>query len=97
MQTLSVASLLTKRFIGVDVLRRQLTAILDKLPSDREIVVTQHGKPQAVLLDLESYIELQERIADSDLKLIRGINRGVMDVQSGKGVPAEKVFQKLGI
>lgn len=97
MQTFSAASLLTKKFVGVDSLRRQLTAILDKLPNEQSVVVTQHGKPQAVLLDLESYIELQEQLADSDLKLIKRVNEAVAEVRAGKGIPAEKVFQRLGI
>lgn len=97
MQTFSTASLLTKRFVGVDSLRRQLTAILDKLPNEQGVVVTQHGKPQAVLLDLESYIELQEQLADSDLKLIKRVNAAVLDAKAGRGIPAEKVFQRLGI
>lgn len=98
MQTLNLANILQKRFIGTDDLRRQLTEILDQLPKDGgELVITQHGKPQAVLMDLESYLELQEQMADADPELIEEINEAIADVKAGNGVPAEKVWEELGI
>lgn len=98
MQTLNLANILQKKFIGTDDLRKSLSDILDKLPSEGgELVITQHGTPQAVLMDLESYLELQEQIADADPGLIQEINKAVADVKAGNGVPAEKVFKDLGI
>ena len=65
MQTLSTADLIKKKFIGTDDLRKRLTEILNKLPEQGgEIIVTQHGRPQAILLDLESYLDLHETIED---------------------------------
>lgn len=93
--------LLQKQFIGVDKLRRELTKILDNLPKKGgEIVITQHGKPKGILVDVGSYLateELLERIADSDPKLIREINIAIADVKAGHGIPAEKVWEQLGI
>lgn len=87
-----------KRVIGADKLRRGLTEILNSLPKrGGEIVITQYGKPQAVMIDLESYIELQERLLDSDPRLIKEINEAVADVKAGNGIPAEKVFKDLGL
>ncbi|MDO8638630.1 MAG: type II toxin-antitoxin system prevent-host-death family antitoxin, partial [Candidatus Daviesbacteria bacterium] len=61
MQTLDLAKVLQKKFIGIDELRRQLSDVLDRLPKEGgELVVTQHGMPQAVLIDLESYLNLYE-------------------------------------
>lgn len=96
MQTLG--NILQKKFIGTDDLRRQLTEILDKLPEEGgEIVVTQHGKPQAVLVDLESYLETQEQIADNNPQLITRLNKALKKAESGEKVAANKVFQDLDI
>lgn len=98
MPTINVASILDKKFVGADELRKELTSILDKLPKvGGEIVITQHGTPQAVLMDLESYLELQEQIADTNPELIKEINEAIADVKTGNGVSAQEVFKKLGI
>ena len=98
MQTLNLAQILQKKFIGTDDLRKDLTEILDKLPSEGgEIVVTQHGAPQAVLMDMESYLELQEQIAAANPNLIKELNEAIDDVEAGKGIPAQKVFKDLAI
>jgi len=98
MQTLNLANILQKRFIGTDDLRKSLSDILDKLPREGgELVITQHGTPQAILMDLESYLELQEQMADADPELIQEINEAVADVKAGNGIPSEQVFKELGI
>ena len=101
MQTLSLSDILQKKFIGVDDLRRELTRIINKLRKEGgEIVITQHGKPQAVLVNIQSYLEfeeLQEQKADSDPKLIREINAAVKDARAGNVVDADKVFRDLGL
>lgn len=96
MQTIS--RLLKKKFIGTDDFRRDLTNILASLQkSGGEIVVTQHGKPRAILVDVDDYIELQDQILDQDPKLIKEINAAIADVKAGNGIPAEEVFKELGI
>jgi prevent-host-death family protein len=96
MQTLT--NILQKKFVGTDDLRKNLTSILDNLSEKGgEIILTQHGKPQAILLNLEAYLELQEQLADSDPKLIKEINDAIADVEAGNGIPADEVFKQLGI
>ncbi len=98
MQTISLANILQKKFIGTDDLRKQLSEILNTLPKEGgELIITQHGTPQAVLMDLDSYLELQEQIADADPDLINEINEAVADIKAGNGMPAEKVWEKLSI
>lgn len=101
MQTLTISELIQKKFVGTNDLRRELAKILKRLKREGgEVIVTQHGKPRAVLLGLDSYLEfqeLQEQMADLDPKLIKEVNKAVADIESGKGVPAEEVFGKLGI
>lgn len=102
MQTLRLSELLQKKFVGTEDLRRELTEILKKLPEEREIIITQSGKPKAVIVDIASYIEkeeLTEQIADQDPRLIKRINKIIENYRSGreKGTPAEEVFKDLGI
>lgn len=101
MQTLITADLLRKKFIGVDDLRRQLTDILKTLPKEGgKLVITQHGKPQAILIDLDTYLKIQEledTLADYNPKLIKKINKAVVDARKGNVVDADEVFKNLGI
>lgn len=99
MQTLSSAALLQKKFIGTDDLRKKLTDILDKLPEEGgEIIVTQHGTPQAVLLDLQSYLDLYETFEDLQRPgFIESIYGGIKEIKQGKGITHEELKKSLGI
>lgn len=99
MQTLSTAQLIQKRFIGTDDLRKKLTDILDKLPEEGgEVIVTQHGKPQAILLDLESYMDLQETMEDLQRPgFIESIHQAANEVRAGKGLTHKQLLRKLKI
>lgn len=95
MQTL--ASTLQKKFIGTDDLRKNLTAVLDDLSkSGSEIVITQHGKPQAVLVDLNAYLEQQETLEDlSTPGFIESIHKGSEEIRAGKGISMEQLKKDL--
>ncbi|OGE29514.1 hypothetical protein A2867_00915 [Candidatus Daviesbacteria bacterium RIFCSPHIGHO2_01_FULL_40_11] len=99
MQTLSTADLIKKKFIGTDDLRKRLTEILNKLPEQGgEIIVTQHGRPQAILLDLESYLDLHETIEDLQRPgFIESIYKGLKEIDEGKGISHEQLKKHLGI
>lgn len=100
MQAFNLYSLLDKKFIGSDDLRKQLTDILNKLPKEKEVVITQNGKPKGVLLDIETFLKIQEledEIADYKPKLVKEINKALADVKKHGGIPAEKVWKELGI
>ena len=100
MQALSLTDILQKKFIGVDDFRRQLTEILEKLPKEGEVVITQHGKPQAVMVSIETYLRIQkleDELADYDPKLVKRMNKILADVKKHGGIPAEKVWEELGI
>ena len=93
-------------FIGAYELRKNLTALLNKLQRRKEeIVVTQNGKPVAMLLSLDKYIEmkeLNEELEDSLKELankeyIKSIIYEVEQVKQGKGKKASKLFKELGI
>ena len=101
MQTLNINQLLQRKFIGADELRRRLTKILTELPKvGGEIVITQNGRPKGVLIDVKTYLKIQEledEILDYNPKLIKIVNRAVSDTKKTGGIPAEKVWEELGI
>lgn len=91
------AATLRKKFIGVDDLRRDLSDILEKLPEeDSQLIVTQHGKPKAVLLDLNTYLELtdiQEDVIQPGY--INSLYSELEKVQKGKGLTDRELKKKL--
>jgi len=56
----------------------------------RPVVITQNGEPKGVLLDVDSYQELRDGIL-----LMKLAAQGEADVQAGKTVPQDEVFEKL--
>ena len=99
MQTLTTAELVQKRYVGCDDLRKRLTDILDKLPEEGgEVIVTQHGKPQAVLLDLQSYLNLYETLEDLQRPgFIESIYKELEEIDKGKYISHEQLKKNLGI
>ena len=97
MQILTTAQLIQRKYVGSDDLRKKLTEILDKLPEQGgEIIVTQHGKPQAVLLDLQSYLDLCETIEDLQTPgFIDSLHNAAEDVRQGKGITHEQLLKEL--
>jgi len=93
-------------FIGAFELRKNLTALLNKLQNRKEaIVVTQNGKPAAMLLSLDKYLEMKELNDElkealkelSNKEYIKSLIAEVESVKSGQGKKAGKLFKELGI
>tara|TARA_A100001015_G_scaffold312798_1_gene418692 strand:- start:218 stop:490 length:273 start_codon:yes stop_codon:yes gene_type:complete len=56
----------------VTTLKRKATLILKELRQSKEpVLITEHGKPSAYLVDVKAYEQIQER-----LLLLEGIARG---------------------
>ncbi|RLQ20854.1 type II toxin-antitoxin system prevent-host-death family antitoxin [Seongchinamella sediminis] len=56
----------------VTTLKRQATKILSELHESKEpVLITEHGKPSAYLVDFEDYESLQRR-----MQVLEGIARG---------------------
>ncbi len=56
----------------VTSLKRQATKILAKLKDDKEpVLITEHGKPSAYLVDVDDFEFMQNRLA-----ILEGIARG---------------------
>lgn len=98
---MKTAAVLQKKFMGMDDLRRQLGKVLETLPQEKEVVITHHGKPQGILIDVQTYLdiqELKEQIADSDPRFVRKMNTAWEDAQRpGHTVNIDDVFDKLDI
>jgi prevent-host-death family protein len=66
----------------VTTLKRQATKLLKELREEKEpVLITEHGKPSAYLVDVEHFEQIQSR-----LKLLEGLARGE------KAILEERVF-----
>lgn len=72
-------------------LKRRATEILGDLASDREpILITQHGRPAAYLLDVPSFEAMRDRIS-----LLEGIARGEQAIEAGRVVTHEEAKKRM--
>lgn len=96
MQTLSLVNILQNKFIGTDDLRKSLSEILDKLPEEKRLVITQHGQPRAALIDLDTLIKLEgleDELADYNPKLVKRVNTALADAKKGNVIDIDEVLQ----
>jgi len=64
----------------VTTLKRQATSILARLHASREpVLITEHGKPSAYLVDVEDFEFMQQRI-----RMLEGIARGERAILENK-------------
>ena len=64
----------------VTTLKRQATKILADLHKSKEpILITEHGKPSAYLVDVADFELMQAR-----MKLLEGLSRGERAIQEGR-------------
>ena len=71
--------------------RANAAGFLDQVRSTkRPLVLTQHGKSAAVVLDVDQY----EALVD-EIEVIRDIRQGKAELARGEGVPHEEVVAEL--
>jgi antitoxin YefM len=71
--------------------RANAASFLDQVrTSRRPLILTQHGKSAAVLLDVEQYEALLE-----ELELVRDIRRARTELAEGGGIAHEEVAEAL--
>ena len=64
----------------VTTLKRQATRILSDLHESKEpVLITEHGKPSAYLVDVDDYEMMQNR-----MRILEGIARGEAAIQEGR-------------
>ncbi len=75
----------------VTSLEWQATELLSELKRSREpILITQHGRPSAYLVDVETYEVLQKRMS-----LLEGIARGERAIEEGRTVSHAQAKQRM--
>ena len=64
----------------VTTLKRKATKILSQLENEKApILITQHGRPAAYLVDVKTYDELQRRLA-----VLQGVARGERAIEEDR-------------
>jgi prevent-host-death family protein len=75
----------------VTTLKRKATEILSELANEKTpILITQHGRPAAYLIDVATYDELQQQ-----LEILRGIARGERAVEEGRTVSHAQAKRRM--
>ncbi|MDI6400947.1 type II toxin-antitoxin system Phd/YefM family antitoxin [Balneolaceae bacterium ANBcel3] len=75
----------------VTTLKRQATKILDEPHREKEpVLITEHGKPSAYLVDVDAFENLLRR-----MKLLEGIARGEKAILEGRVVTHEEAQKKM--
>ncbi len=71
--------------------RANAASIISKIKQDRRpVVITQHGKGSAVLLDVSDYEEMIDTI-----ELLQEVNQARQELDQGKGVPHDKAMKSI--
>ncbi len=75
----------------VTSLKRQATKILADLHESKEpILITEHGKPSAYLIDVQDYEYMQNRLA-----ILEGIARGERSLSEGRTLTHSEARGKM--
>ncbi len=75
----------------VTTLKRQATKILSELHESKEpVLITEHGKPSAYLVDFEDFESLQRRMS-----ILEGIARGESAALEGRTLSHEEAKAKM--
>lgn len=76
----------------VTTLKRKATEIISDLQEERDpILITQHGKPAAYLVDVTTYEEMSRRIT-----VLEGIALGEQAIREGREVSQKEAKRRLG-
>jgi len=75
----------------VTTLKRQATRLISKLQEDKlPILITEHGKPAAYLIDVQSFEMQQSRI-----NILEGIALGERAIQEGRIMTREQAKRRM--
>ena len=76
----------------VTTLKREATRLISEIrKARRPLLITQHGRPAAYLVDAESFEAQQQR-----LRILEGIARGERALQEGRVVTHREAKRRLG-
>ena len=72
-------------------LKRQATKVLERIRLEKEpLLITEHGKPAAYLVDVESYEANEKR-----MRLLEGLTRGEQAIADGRVVSNDEAKAKF--
>jgi prevent-host-death family protein len=75
----------------VTTLKRKATEIIAELEQEHEpVLITQHGRPAAYLIDVETFTALKRR-----LKILEGIARGERAVEEARVVSHDEARKRM--
>jgi prevent-host-death family protein len=75
----------------VTTLKRQATKLLKELREEKEpVLITEHGKPSAYLVDVEHFEQIQKK-----LKLLEGLARGEKAILEDRIVPHSEAKRRM--
>jgi prevent-host-death family protein len=75
----------------VTTLKRQATKVLERIRLEKEpLLITEHGKPAAYLVDVESYEANEKR-----MRLLEGLARGEQAIADGRVVSSDEAKTKF--
>jgi prevent-host-death family protein len=75
----------------VTTLKRHATSVLKDLKTDKQpVLITEHGKPSAYLVDVEQFESLLNK-----LKLLEGLARGEKAILEGRTVSHEAAKERM--
>ena len=75
----------------VTTLKRNATEIIAELEAERDpVLITQHGRPAAYLVDVETYEDTQRRLA-----ILEGIARGERAIEDGRVVSHAEAKKRM--
>jgi len=75
----------------VTTLKRQATKVLERIRLEKEpLLITEHGKPAAYLVDVESYEANEIR-----MRLLEGLARGEQAIADGRVVSNDEAKAKF--
>ncbi len=79
------------RLVPITDMKRQAGKVLDSLRADRSpVVITEHGRAAAVLLDIASYEAMTRRF-----EILSGIEEGERDIAEGRTLTGEQGREEL--
>lgn len=75
----------------VTTLKREATKVLKELRQEKEpVLITEHGKPSAYLVDVEHFEYLQKKLV-----ILEGLARGEKAINEGRVVSNEEAKERL--
>lgn len=75
----------------VTTLKREATKVLKELREQKEpVLITEHGKPSAYLVDVEHFEALQKKIS-----ILEGLARGEKAINEGRIISNEQAKERL--